>query len=221
MQYSSLKQITKSNVNKLELAWLIKTPGPAAVSVQPAGRRRRDVRDRQGQRDCGPRRHHRETDLVAPSGWPAHQSRNQLLGEQRPLRPAADLRRRQLPAGDQRADRRHHQHVRQRRPRESARGSWARSEDHGPGSIRHARTRFREPDHSRFRAGEGYGDPPGDLRAYDVVTGKLVWTFHTIPHPGEFGYETWPPGRLEERRRRQYLGRNFRSTRSAASPTSR
>jgi quinoprotein glucose dehydrogenase len=40
--------------------------------------------------------------------------------------------------------------------------------------------------------GEGYGDPPGDLRAYDVITGKLVWTFHTVPRPGEFGYETWP-----------------------------
>jgi quinoprotein glucose dehydrogenase len=41
--------------------------------------------------------------------------------------------------------------------------------------------------------GEGYGSPPGDVRAYDVVTGRLVWTFHTIPRPGEFGYETWPP----------------------------
>jgi quinoprotein glucose dehydrogenase len=40
--------------------------------------------------------------------------------------------------------------------------------------------------------GEGYMSPPGDLRAYDVITGKLVWQFHTIPHPGEFGYETWP-----------------------------
>src|SRR5256885_1969004 len=40
--------------------------------------------------------------------------------------------------------------------------------------------------------GEGYVSPPGDLRAYDVFTGKLVWTFHTIPHPGEFGYETNP-----------------------------
>jgi quinoprotein glucose dehydrogenase len=34
--------------------------------------------------------------------------------------------------------------------------------------------------------------PPGDIRAYDVRTGKLQWTFHTIPHPGEPGYETWP-----------------------------
>jgi quinoprotein glucose dehydrogenase len=40
--------------------------------------------------------------------------------------------------------------------------------------------------------GENYMAPAGDLRAYDVVTGKLAWQFHTIPHPGEFGYETWP-----------------------------
>ncbi len=40
--------------------------------------------------------------------------------------------------------------------------------------------------------GEAYLAPPGDIRAYDVITGKLVWSFHTIPHPGEFGYDTWP-----------------------------
>ena len=34
--------------------------------------------------------------------------------------------------------------------------------------------------------------PPGDIRAYDVHSGKMRWIFHTIPHPGEFGYETWP-----------------------------
>ncbi|MGI4757061.1 MAG: PQQ-binding-like beta-propeller repeat protein [Janthinobacterium lividum] len=32
----------------------------------------------------------------------------------------------------------------------------------------------------------------GDVRAYNVHTGKLQWSFHTIPHPGEPGYETWP-----------------------------
>jgi quinoprotein glucose dehydrogenase len=32
----------------------------------------------------------------------------------------------------------------------------------------------------------------GDIRAYDVRTGKLRWSFHTIPRPGEFGYGTWP-----------------------------
>jgi glucose dehydrogenase len=36
--------------------------------------------------------------------------------------------------------------------------------------------------------------PSGDVRAFDARTGKLVWTFHTIPRPGEFGYETWPAG---------------------------
>jgi len=41
--------------------------------------------------------------------------------------------------------------------------------------------------------GEGFGSPPGDIRAFDVLTGKLMWTFHTIPRPGEFGYDTWPP----------------------------
>jgi len=40
--------------------------------------------------------------------------------------------------------------------------------------------------------GEAYLSPPGDLRAFDVLTGALVWQFHTVPHPGEFGYETWP-----------------------------
>jgi quinoprotein glucose dehydrogenase len=40
--------------------------------------------------------------------------------------------------------------------------------------------------------GEGYMSPPGDLRAYDVVTGKQIWQFHTVPHPGEYGYDTWP-----------------------------
>jgi glucose dehydrogenase len=39
---------------------------------------------------------------------------------------------------------------------------------------------------------QGYGSAPGDIRAFDVRTGNLVWTFHTIPRPGEFGYETWP-----------------------------
>ncbi len=41
--------------------------------------------------------------------------------------------------------------------------------------------------------GEDYESPPGDLRAYNVVTGKMAWIFHTVPHPGERGYNTWPP----------------------------
>lgn len=39
---------------------------------------------------------------------------------------------------------------------------------------------------------EGGDAAPGHIRAFDVVTGKLQWVFHTIPQPGEFGYYTWP-----------------------------
>jgi len=39
-------------------------------------------------------------------------------------------------------------------------------------------------------AGGGRG-PAGDTRAWDARTGELVWTFHTVPRPGEFGYDTW------------------------------
>ena len=44
-----------------------------------------------------------------------------------------------------------------------------------------------------MRVGEEEGSAPGDVRAYDVRTGAIRWTFHTIPHPGEFGHDTWPP----------------------------
>ena len=33
--------------------------------------------------------------------------------------------------------------------------------------------------------------PPGDTRAFDAVTGKKLWEFHTVPRPGEVGHETW------------------------------
>lgn len=38
---------------------------------------------------------------------------------------------------------------------------------------------------------ETYEAAPGYVRAYNVKTGERVWTFHTIPQPGEFGYDTW------------------------------
>src|SRR5580704_9530063 len=42
-------------------------------------------------------------------------------------------------------------------------------------------------------ASSDYEGNAGNIRAFDVVSGKLAWVFHTIPHPGEFGYDTWPP----------------------------
>lgn len=41
------------------------------------------------------------------------------------------------------------------------------------------------------RVPEGYESTPGDIRAYDTVTGEFKWIFHTIPEKGEFGYDTW------------------------------
>lgn len=41
--------------------------------------------------------------------------------------------------------------------------------------------------------GESYLSTPGHVRAYNVITGKLEWKFNTIPQPGEYGYDTWPP----------------------------
>ncbi|RXK52145.1 pyrroloquinoline quinone-dependent dehydrogenase [Aquirufa rosea] len=43
-----------------------------------------------------------------------------------------------------------------------------------------------------LRLSEGEDAAPGDIRAFNVKTGKLAWTFHTIPYPGEYGYSTFP-----------------------------
>lgn len=42
------------------------------------------------------------------------------------------------------------------------------------------------------RVSESADAAPGHIRAFDVRTGERKWIFHTIPHPGEVGYETWP-----------------------------
>lgn len=46
--------------------------------------------------------------------------------------------------------------------------------------------------------GEPQG-PAGDIRAWDVNTGKLVWQFHTVPRPGEFGHATWEGNSWKDR----------------------
>lgn len=43
------------------------------------------------------------------------------------------------------------------------------------------------------RTSESPGAAPGHIRAFNIYTGKMEWIFHTIPQPGEFGYDTWPP----------------------------
>jgi quinoprotein glucose dehydrogenase len=41
------------------------------------------------------------------------------------------------------------------------------------------------------RVPEEYNSTPGDIRAFDAVTGEFRWIFHTIPQEGEYGYDTW------------------------------
>src|SRR5262245_7562396 len=45
-------------------------------------------------------------------------------------------------------------------------------------------------------SGASYDATPGDVRAYDLLTGKPKWTFHSVPKPDEFGADTWPPEAL-------------------------
>ena len=48
------------------------------------------------------------------------------------------------------------------------------------------------------RVGESEGSAPGHVRAYDVRTGEIRWTFHTLPQPGEAGAESWPAGATKD-----------------------
>ncbi|HET9217888.1 MAG TPA: PQQ-binding-like beta-propeller repeat protein, partial [Terriglobia bacterium] len=45
-------------------------------------------------------------------------------------------------------------------------------------------------------SGAGYDATPGDVQAFDILTGKRKWTFHSVPTAGEAGADTWPPEAL-------------------------
>ena len=49
-----------------------------------------------------------------------------------------------------------------------------------------------------LRLSEGVGAAPGDVMAFDVITGELAWSFHTLPRPGEMGIETWGDPNISE-----------------------
>lgn len=50
-----------------------------------------------------------------------------------------------------------------------------------------------------FSVNEGFVAAPGDIRAFDVRTGREVWSFHTVPRPGEYAYDTWQGTAWKER----------------------
>jgi quinoprotein glucose dehydrogenase len=43
-----------------------------------------------------------------------------------------------------------------------------------------------------LRVSEANDASLGHIQAFNIKTGKLAWVFHTIPYPGEYGYNTWP-----------------------------
>lgn len=49
-----------------------------------------------------------------------------------------------------------------------------------------------------LRVGEGAGAADGHIQAFNIKTGEVEWVFHTIPKPGDFGYDTWPEGAHED-----------------------
>ena len=52
--------------------------------------------------------------------------------------------------------------------------------------------------HRNGNAPSTHQNAKGYVRAFDARTGKRLWIFHTMPRPGEFGYETWENGAAEQ-----------------------
>ena len=196
-QYSALAQINRSNVSKLQVAWTYSDRRQQPVLLQPPRRRRRHVRARQEQLDRRARRRHRQGDLdsyaagrhagssptaasttgrarTAPTAGCSSASNHFLRAiDARTGKPITIVR--------QPAARRS-----EGRPRTAIRRRITLVQSTTPGRV------FEDLLILGSATNQGYGSAPGDIRAFDVRTGKLAWTFHTIPRPGEFGYDTWP-----------------------------
>ena len=182
-------QITRANVSKLAIAW---TYPFGETNSEPARRQRRDLWPRTQRVAACDRREDRKGNLDPRGHAGDDRPRHELLGEQGRQGSAADLRDERLP--------------RRRSTPPPASRSTAFGKD-GVVDLREGlgrdpppsaassparRADLREPDPARLGHRRGLPVAARRSRAYDVVTGKLVWQFHTVPHPGEFGYETWP-----------------------------
>ena len=193
MQYSALKQVNKSNVNRLELAWSYPVPGPSArfgstplvvdgMIYLRGGENSLVALDAASGKKIW---NHSVEGNPTDRGLNFWQSKN---GSDQRIIFAANSYLQEINArtgvtintfgNDGRVDLRE-------------------GLDRDPKSIRSIQSGtpgrvFENLIILGSATGEGYGSAPGDIRAYDVLSGKLVWTFHTIPRPGEFGYETWP-----------------------------
>lgn len=76
--------------------------------------------------------------------------------------------------------------------REELQGRWPQDPSHGTIRITSPPVVFRDLAITGYAQQESPGRGPyGDIRAYDVRSGREVWRFHTVPRPGEFGHDTW------------------------------
>jgi quinoprotein glucose dehydrogenase len=191
-QYSALKQINKSNVARLELAWFHATPG-APVAFNPV------IVDRvmyvlRGDRSIAA--------LDAGTGaeiW-AHPVDNNPATRGINYWESKDRSDRRLiyTAGSYLQEINALTGVTINTFGNDGRVDLREGLDRDPRTIRNIQSRnpgrvFENVVILGSATGEMFNSPPGDIRAYDVITGKIAWTFHTIPRPGEFGYDTWPP----------------------------
>lgn len=194
-QYSSLHQIDRSNVGKLQTAWTFSTGDSRGYAFNPLviGRTMYVLAhdnsvvalDAATGKDLWTQPLHAKSLLITNRGFNYWESKD---GRDRRLILAVDNALRELDAAtgkpienfgvDGRVD------LREGLGRKPE--SLRLVQSYNPGRI------FGDLLILGSATNEEYESGPGDIRAYNVLTGKLVWTFHTIPHPGEPGYETWP-----------------------------
>ena len=101
-------------------------------------------------------------------------------------------RRHELPLLPRCRDRQADRNLRRERPHRPAQGPAADPTRRSPSRSPRPGVIYKDLIIVGGREPETHPAPPGDIRAFDVRTGALRWTFHTIPLPGEPGYETWP-----------------------------
>ena len=210
IRYSPLTQINQSNVKSLQVAWTydsrdafkgsemqsnpIVVDGVLYATTPTLKVVALDCGDRQG--DLELRSRQRRGPRARASGIAASPSTAIACSSRYPQLP---VRARQEDRPADRVVRREWPHRSSRRPRPAGRGPERQREHAGRG--------LRGPADHRRSVPETLPGTPGHIRAFDVNTGKLRWIFHTIPQPGEFGYDTWPKECIQALRRRQRVGR--------------
>jgi quinoprotein glucose dehydrogenase len=187
MQYSALKQIDKTNVSRIELAWFYQVTGPSRrfgfnpVIVDGL----MYVMAKDGAIVALDAATGKEVWSHSVDGTPTDRGINYWESKDRSNRRLLFVANGYLQAIDARTG----QHV-----KSFGKGGFVDFKEAVPranptGTPGHV---FEDLLLMGSATGEGYGSSRGDLRAYNVITGNLAWTFRTIPLPGDEGYETWP-----------------------------